>query len=82
MVKDEMTNWTHTAEIAFEKQIAVLEEKKLQAVPGSDEDFGYCLALDAICKMHDEIACKYMPAKTKATVDILISALIQIIKEI
>lgn len=82
MAKDEKTNWTYTAEIAFEKQIAILEEKKLQADPGSDEEFVYGLALDAVCKMHDEIACKYMPGETKTTVDILISSLTQISKEI
>lgn len=77
-----MENWTDTAEVAFEKQISVLEEKKLQADPGSDEEFVYGLALDTVCKMYDEIACKWLPGETKATVDILISTLTQISKEI
>lgn len=82
MAKDEITNCTDTTEVAFEKQIAILEEKKNQAVPGSDEEFVYGLALDTICKMYDEIACKWLPGETKATVDILISSLTEISKEI
>lgn len=77
-----MENWTKKAEIAFEKQIAIIEEKKYQADPGSEEEFIYSVALDAVCKMYDEIACKWLPADTKATVDILISTLTEISKEI